>query len=313
MQSALNLKIKYRESFLPFAPSVLREQVEDWFEFVTDSPYMLLVADVVESRRRKMTAEEEALWGINKLKVQRSEIPAVTHVDYSARIQTVRREENPLSLLIGEGLLLGIGVCAATLAMLPWSRTWLVPALLIIAAIAAWRSAGGSPAGPPAARWRWEIAFYAFALIALIGYALYATVAAPPEFDYLTNWGFKAKAFFEVRAIDWQLLGRTIDRNVHPDYPLLLPLTYDFIAVLRDSWSDSFLGIVHVAFATALLLVIHGTALEETRSRIAAAFRIQPGRFRHGTSGHPALLQKSLRKSRGNPDQQNRGSAPVCL
>lgn len=96
MQAAMNLKIKYRESFRPFAPSVLREQVEDWFELGTDSPYMLLVADVAESRRRKMTAEEEALWGIAKLNVQRSEIPAVTHVDYSARIQTVRREENPL-------------------------------------------------------------------------------------------------------------------------------------------------------------------------------------------------------------------------
>ncbi len=96
MQSAMNLKIKYRESFRPFAPSVLREQVEEWFELGTDSPYMLLVADVSESRRRKMTSEEEALWGIDKLNVQRSEIPAVTHVDYSARIQTVRHEENPL-------------------------------------------------------------------------------------------------------------------------------------------------------------------------------------------------------------------------
>jgi carbamoyltransferase len=96
MQSAMNLKIKYRESFRPFAPSVLREQVGDWFDLATDSPYMLLVADVAESRRRKMTADEEVLWGIDKLKVQRSEIPAVTHVDYSARIQTVRREENPL-------------------------------------------------------------------------------------------------------------------------------------------------------------------------------------------------------------------------
>lgn len=96
MQSAMNLKIKYRESFRPFAPSVLREQVEDWFELDSDSPYMLLVADVAQSRRRKMTAAEEALWGIEKLNVQRSEIPAVTHVDYSARIQTVRREENPL-------------------------------------------------------------------------------------------------------------------------------------------------------------------------------------------------------------------------
>jgi carbamoyltransferase len=96
MQSAMNLKIKHRESFRPFAPSVLREKVNDWFELNADSPYMLLVADVAGSRRRKMTNEEESLWGIEKLNVKRSEIPAVTHVDYSARIQTVRREDNPL-------------------------------------------------------------------------------------------------------------------------------------------------------------------------------------------------------------------------
>ena len=96
MQSAMNLKIKYRESFRPFAPSVLREQVADWFELNADSPYMLLVANLEKHRRREMTAAEEALWGIDKLNVRRSEIPAVTHVDYSARIQTVRREANPL-------------------------------------------------------------------------------------------------------------------------------------------------------------------------------------------------------------------------
>jgi len=96
MQSVMNLKIKYRESFRPFAPSVLRERVSEWFELNTDSPYMLLVADVAGARRRKMTTAEEALWGIEKLNVKRSEIPAVTHVDYSARIQTVRREDNPL-------------------------------------------------------------------------------------------------------------------------------------------------------------------------------------------------------------------------
>jgi carbamoyltransferase len=96
MQSVMNLKIKYRESFRPFAPSVLREHVADWFEMDIDSPYMLLVADVAEKRLRKMTAEEEKLWGIEKLNVVRSEIPAVTHVDYSARIQTVRREVNTL-------------------------------------------------------------------------------------------------------------------------------------------------------------------------------------------------------------------------
>jgi carbamoyltransferase len=96
MQSVMNLKIKYRESFRPFAPSVNREHVADWFELDTDSPYMLLVADVANDRRRQMTAEEQELWGIEKLNVARSQIPAVTHVDYSARIQTVRREDNPL-------------------------------------------------------------------------------------------------------------------------------------------------------------------------------------------------------------------------
>ncbi|HVS81092.1 MAG TPA: carbamoyltransferase [Pyrinomonadaceae bacterium] len=96
MQSVMNLKIKYRESFRPFAPSVLREDVNDWFELNYDSPYMMLVADVVEGRRREMSDEEKGLFGISKLNIKRSEIPAVTHVDYSARIQTVRRETNPL-------------------------------------------------------------------------------------------------------------------------------------------------------------------------------------------------------------------------
>jgi carbamoyltransferase len=96
MQSVMNLKIKYRESFRPFAPSVMREHVSEWFDLAGDSPYMLLVADVLPAHRRKMTVEEEKLFGIEKLNVARSEIPAVTHVDYSARIQTVRRETNPL-------------------------------------------------------------------------------------------------------------------------------------------------------------------------------------------------------------------------
>lgn len=96
MQSDLNLKVKYRESFRPFAPSVLREDLSDWFEIDSDSPYMLLVADVQGRRRRAMTAAEESLFGIEKLNVPRSEIPAVTHVDYSARIQTVHKETNPL-------------------------------------------------------------------------------------------------------------------------------------------------------------------------------------------------------------------------
>jgi carbamoyltransferase len=95
MQKTLNLRVKYRESFRPFAPSVLREDVADWFELDEDSPYMLLVADVAQARRRAMNKDEAALFGIDKLNVARSEIPAVTHVDYSARIQTVHRETNP--------------------------------------------------------------------------------------------------------------------------------------------------------------------------------------------------------------------------
>ena len=95
MQRTLNLRIKYRESFRPFAPAVLREDVAEWFDLDCDSPYMLLVADVTDRRRRAMTADEERLFGIDKLNVPRSEIPAVTHVDYSARIQTVHRETNP--------------------------------------------------------------------------------------------------------------------------------------------------------------------------------------------------------------------------
>jgi carbamoyltransferase len=95
MQKTLNLKVKYRESFRPFAPAVLREDVGQYFDIKSDSPYMLMVAPVIESRRRAMTAEEEALFGIDKLNVPRSDIPAVTHVDYSARIQTVHAETNP--------------------------------------------------------------------------------------------------------------------------------------------------------------------------------------------------------------------------
>lgn len=95
MQSLLNLKVKYRESFRPFAPSVLREDVGDWFDIEVDSPYMLLVANVVKFRQRKMTENEQALFGIEKLNISRSEIPAVTHIDYSARIQTVHVDTNP--------------------------------------------------------------------------------------------------------------------------------------------------------------------------------------------------------------------------
>jgi carbamoyltransferase len=116
MQSQMNLKIKFRESFRPFAPSVLRERVSDFFEIDADSPYMLLVAHVRKHLRCEMTEEQENLFGIEKLRLQRSTIPAVTHVDYSARIQTVRREDNPLyyDLIAAFGRLTGCPVLVNT-------------------------------------------------------------------------------------------------------------------------------------------------------------------------------------------------------
>lgn len=96
MQKKMNLKIKFREGFRPFAPSVLSEKVNEWFELDRQSPYMLLVADVKKEKQREMTDDEKKLWGIEKLNIVRSEIPAVTHIDYSARIQTVTKEDNPI-------------------------------------------------------------------------------------------------------------------------------------------------------------------------------------------------------------------------
>ncbi len=95
IQKQLNLKVKYRESFRPFAPSILAEDLNEWFELNSNSPYMLLVSSICKNRRRKMTTHEENLFGIEKLNIQRSELPAITHVDYSARIQTVHSDTNP--------------------------------------------------------------------------------------------------------------------------------------------------------------------------------------------------------------------------
>ena len=94
MQKNLNLKVKYRESFRPFAPSILREDLSKWFDLNVDSPYMLLVSDINPEKKIEMTEEQKKLFGIDKLNIKRSEIPAVTHVDYSARIQTVKKETN---------------------------------------------------------------------------------------------------------------------------------------------------------------------------------------------------------------------------
>ena len=94
MQKQLNLKVKYRESFRPFAPSILRENVKDWYEKDIDSPYMLMVSKVKKEKRLLISKEEEQLLGLNKLNITRSQIPAVTHLDYSSRIQTVKEDKN---------------------------------------------------------------------------------------------------------------------------------------------------------------------------------------------------------------------------
>lgn len=96
MQKQLNLKVKFRESFRPFAPSVLRENISDWFEIDDNSPYMLLVSKLLSKRQLKMSEEEKQLFGIDKLNIKRSEVPAITHIDYSARIQTVHKSTNPI-------------------------------------------------------------------------------------------------------------------------------------------------------------------------------------------------------------------------
>jgi carbamoyltransferase len=116
MQAQMNIKIKFREGFRPFAPSVLRERVSDYFELDTDSPYMLLVAPVRRERRIPLTTDQQKLWGIDKLNVPRSDLPAITHIDYSARIQTVTRETNPhyYDLLKAFERLTGCGVLVNT-------------------------------------------------------------------------------------------------------------------------------------------------------------------------------------------------------
>jgi len=95
IQKQLNLKVKFRESFRPFAPSILREDLSEWFDLEEDSPYMLLVANILLNKQITMTEKEKTFFGIDKLNIPRSVIPAVTHVDYSARIQTVYQETNP--------------------------------------------------------------------------------------------------------------------------------------------------------------------------------------------------------------------------
>src|SRR4029077_4075993 len=115
-----------------------------------------------------------------------------------------------------------------------------------------------------------EMTFLLLAATLLLGYAMYATLAPPWEADFLADWGVKARTFWEARTIDWNYL--QVERSVHPDYPPLVPLLFDFMAVVRGEWNDATFGLINVAFALGLLLIIHGVAREESGSRVTAAF-----------------------------------------
>jgi len=179
----------------------------------------------------------------------------------------------------GEAILFGLAVCAA-LTALTWSR-WAVIAIALLT----W-SAGVSPAGLAASRRRagvtpanqpaWtpalHIAFDAIAVLTIAGYAKFATAATPAEFDFLGEWGLKARVFFVARGFDWDFLEHALNRLVHPDYPPLVPLTFDYLELMRGEWNGAALGLVNVAFAAALLLIVRRLALEESGSSTIGAF-----------------------------------------
>ncbi|HEY8850076.1 MAG TPA: hypothetical protein VIO12_12320, partial [Thermoanaerobaculia bacterium] len=170
--------------------------------------------------------------------------------------------------LLGESVLLGFGGCAALLFVLSllhiaWNRWWLI-GLGVGAAILVWGLAS-------AGLHRLKPAPTLLILIPLLGYALFATAGPLWEFDYLSDWGLKARVFWIARGIDWQFLEQATYRATHPDYPLLLPLSFDVLALIRGAWNDQALGLLNVAFAAALLMIIYRVALDETSSAVAAA------------------------------------------
>jgi hypothetical protein len=183
------------------------------------------------------------------------------------------------SLVGGEALLLGVGAGAAVLLGLslihvPWSRTAFVLGMLAIVGLSALgsRLSGGRPESGElrAASPLLAVPLLALVVILVLGYAIFATLAPVWEFDFIADWGFKARAFFVAHGIDWTVLES--QRDIHSDYPPLLPLAFDMFAVMRGTWDDHAMGLMTVVFAVALLLVVHRLALEESGSRVAAAF-----------------------------------------
>jgi hypothetical protein len=179
------------------------------------------------------------------------------------------------SLVAGEAILFGIGAAAAVLlalsiAHVPWSPAALLIGLLLVALICTpWkRPIAISIPRMPLAAWP----FIVLTIVLVAGYATFATMAPLWEFDFIGDWGLKARAFFTARGIDWNFLEHPFHHDIHPDYPPLLPLAFDLLAVMRGAWNDQASGLISVAFAIALLLVVHRVAREETESPIAAAF-----------------------------------------
>jgi hypothetical protein len=180
--------------------------------------------------------------------------------------------------LVGLSFLYGSGAVFLAMELLPWKLPLIVAALLAIATVSWWsarrlRRASGSRSGAPASSpARRVISFLADATttLTLLGYAFFATVAAPWEWDFRAIWGLKARVFFEHGGIDWRFLESRWNAFAHPDYPLLLPLNYDFLALVSGAWNDRWFGVLFVAYAAALLLVVRDLASREAAPPVAA-------------------------------------------
>lgn len=178
------------------------------------------------------------------------------------------------ALLAAEAFLLGVAACSALLLVIPWSRPIYIAATLTLAVIAWAMTLRVKRMPDEVSEQRSPIAALVnlLTVVLLIGYARFATAAPLWEFDYLVDWGLKAKEFFIAGGVDWRFLESAWYRGTHPDYPPLLPLAFDGVSVLRGAWSDRGLGLLNVGFAAALLLAVYRFAADELRSSVPAAF-----------------------------------------